>query len=323
MPICIIRLNYLDLPDTVAPVLISEVLIMSKAKIAELVERRVSAGGMVETGIPGVQLFKITESIRCAPAVYEPAITAVVSGAKEAIVDGEKHIYDNSKYICCTMSMPIEAGTPKASPTNPLLGVYITLNTRVMTELAIELESTLGSTNLPKGVPHPKGLTTARWDDEFTDALTRLVSLEGSTTDIAILGAGRIRELYYAILKGDSGYAARRAFGVGNEIARSIEFLSSNLSEAITIDDMAGHIGMSRAVFHRKFKQATNLSPIQFIKSMRLNNAAMRIAEGTNVNVAAMEVGYTSSSQFSREFKRLYGQSPKQWRQSNGRVYSA
>ena len=73
---------------------------------------------------------------------------------------------------------------------------------------------------------------------------------------------------------------------------------------------------MSRAVFHRKFKQATLMSPIQFMKSMRLNNAAMQIASGKNVSEAAMSVGYVSSSQFSREFKRLYGLSPKQWTQS-------
>ena len=106
---------------------------------------------------------------------------------------------------------------------------------------------------------------------------------------------------------------ARRAFGVGNEIARVIEHVSSNLHDAITIDDMAARVGMSRAVFHRKFKQATTMSPIQFVKGMRLNNAAMSIVGGMTVNEAAIQVGYASSSQFSREFKRMYGQSPKQW----------
>jgi AraC-like DNA-binding protein len=76
---------------------------------------------------------------------------------------------------------------------------------------------------------------------------------------------------------------------------------------------MASQVGMSRAVFHRKFKQATTMSPIQFAKSMRLNTAAMNMIAGMNVHEAAMEVGYVSSSQFSREFKRLYGLSPKQW----------
>lgn len=196
------------------------------------------------------------------------------------------------------------------------MGVYISLNTRVMTELAIELESATGVTYKVKESVHPQGISTANWDEAFTDALYRLIMLEKSPTDIAILGSSRIRELYYAILKGDSGYSVRRSFGVGNEIARSIELLSSNLNESVTIENLAHQVGMSRAVFHRKFKQATNMSPIQFVKSMRLNNAAMKIAEGRNVNVAAMEVGYVSSSQFSRDFKRMYGQAPKQWSQT-------
>lgn len=214
--------------------------------------------------------------------------------------------------------MPIETGTPETSPDNPLLGVYISLDSRLMTEVALEMENYRGSSHIVKSAATPQGVTTATWDNDFTAALYRLLILEEHSMNLAILEKSRLRELYYAILKGEAGKSFRRAFGVGNEIARSIEFLSSHLTDTITINDLADQIGMSRAVFHRKFKQATNMSPIQFIKSMRLNIAAKRIAEGTNVNVAAMDVGYLSSSQFSREFKRMYGLSPKQWCQANG-----
>ena len=268
---------------------------------------------MVETGVKGVQLFRVTESVRCAPAIYEPTVIAIVNGAKEAILDGERYVYDSSQYMCCAMSMPVEAGTPAASPDNPLLGVFISLNTRVMTELAIEMESAAGAIRKPKGGPLPQGLALARWDDAFTEALLRLLQLGDSPADTAVLGDGRLREVYYAVLKGEAGDSARRAFGVGNEIARTIAYLSTRLDEAVNIDDMAAQAGMSRAVFHRKFKQATTMSPIQFVKSMRLNSAAMNIAGGMTVNEAAMDVGYVSSSQFSREFKRMYGQSPRQW----------
>ena len=271
---------------------------------------------MMETGVKGVKLFRVMESLRCAPAVYEPTVVAIVNGEKEAILDGKRHVYDSSRYMCCTISMPVEAGTPLASPDNPLLGVSISLDTKVMTELAIEMERASGAIRKPKSGSLPQGLTLARWDGSFTESLLRLLQASDNPTDNAILGVGRLRELYYAVLKGDAGDSARRAFGVGNEIARAIEYLSSRLDEAVTIDEMAAQVGMSRAVFHRKFKQATTMSPIQFVKSMRLNSAAMKIVGGMNVNEAAMDVGYVSSSQFSREFKRLYGQSPRQWSQS-------
>ena len=290
---------------------------MSKQQIRQLIENRVTEDGLVDTGVKGVQFFRVTEAVRCTPAVYDPTLIAIVSGAKEAILDGKSHVYDSSQYMCCAISMPVEAGTPMASPDNPLLGVQIALEPRVMTELAIEMESAAGAIRQPKGGPLPQGFALANWDDAFTQALLRLVQLVDNPTDAVVLGNGRLREVYYAILKGEAGDAARRAFGVGNEIARVIEHVSSHLDETVTIDDMAAHVGMSRAVFHRKFKQATTMSPIQFVKAIRLNNAAMKIAGGMTVNEAAMDVGYVSSSQFSREFKRMYGQSPRQWSHSN------
>lgn len=264
----------------------------------------------------GVQLFRVSQSLRCAPAVYEPTVVAILNGSKEAILDGKRYKYDSSKYMCCPMSMPVEAGTPAASPENPLLGVYISLDTRVMTELVIEMERADRAIRKPMGESLPQGFAVAHWDEGFTEALFRLLQLGDSSDDTAVLGDSRLRELYYTILKGDAGNSARRAFGVGNEIARAIEYLSSHLDEAVTIEDMAAQVGMSRAVFHRKFKQATTMPPIQFVKAIRLNSAAVKIAGGMTVNEAAMEVGYVSSSQFSREFKRLYGESPKQWSHS-------
>lgn len=286
---------------------------MSKQQIRQLIDTTVTEDGLVNIGVRGVQFFRVTEAVRCAPAVYEPTLIAIVSGTKEAILDGTSHVYDSSQYMCCAVSMPVEAGTPMASPDDPLLGVQIALDPRVMTELAIEMENAAGAIREPKGGPLPRGFALARWEDDFTEALLRLAQLVTNPTDAAVVGDGRLREVYYALLKGEAGAAARRAFGVGNEIARVIEHVSSRLDEPVTIDDMAAQAGMSRAVFHRKFKEATTMSPIQFVKAIRLNKAAMRMAGGMTVNEAATEVGYVSASQFSREFKRLYGQSPKQW----------
>lgn len=287
---------------------------MSKEHIRRLITRQLPDAGLVETALKGVHLFRVTESIPCVPAVYEPIVVAIVTGEKEAILDGRRHVYDSSHYMLCPMTMPVEAGTPQASPENPLIGVMISLDSRVMRELALEMEN-VGGVHRKSGGAAPQGLALAHWDGGFTQALLRLLEVLDNPMDVAVLGSGRLRELYYTVLLGEAGAVAKRAFGVGNEIARTIDYLSTRLAEPVTIDDMASQAGMSRAVFHRRFKEATTMSPIQFVKSMRLNNAAMKIAGGKTVSEAAMDVGYVSSSQFSREFKRMYGQSPRQWSQ--------
>jgi len=285
---------------------------MSKDQIKDLIERHLLEAGLVDTALKGVQLFRVTEAMPCVPAVYEPTVVVILSGNKEAVLDGKHHVYGSDTYLLCPMTLPVEAGTPQASEAEPLIGVMITLVPRMMRDLTLEIDTAAGSNRQhPDGAP--QALALASWDDGFTQALLRLLELLDNPVDLDVLGQGRLRELCYAVLMGEAGASARRAFGVGNEIARTIDYLSTHMNEKVTIDDMADHVGMSRAVFHRRFKEATTMSPIQFVKSMRLNNAAMRIAEGNTVSEAAWEVGYQSASQFSREFKRMYGRSPRQW----------
>ncbi len=284
----------------------------SKDQIRNLIELRLPEAGIVDTALKGVQLFRVTEAMPCVPTVYEPTVVAILSGTKEAVLDGEHHVYGSEKYLLCPMTLPVEAGTPLASKDDPLLGVVIALEPRMMRELTMEIATAAGGNKqLRDGAP--SALALASWDGGFTQALLRLLDLLENPIDLEVLGPGRMRELCYAVLMGEAGAAARRAFGVGNEVARTIDYVSTHLNEQVTIDDMADNVGMSRAVFHRRFKEATIMSPIQFIKSMRLNKAAMKIAEGKTVSEAAWDVGYQSSSQFSREFKRMYGQSPRQW----------
>ncbi len=286
---------------------------MDKDRIKHFIADRTSQDGLTDSGIQGVQFFRATQSVPCVPAVYEPCIIAIVSGEKEAVLNGQRYVYDQGRYLCCPMAMPVKAGTPKASRDNPLYGVMIALDQRLMAQIAIEMENAGAVLPAARGELREPGIKLARWDATFTDALLRLLQLGDNRTDIAVLGQARLREVLYALLKGEAGAFARQAFGAGNAIGRSIAHVSSNLDAPVSIDDMANRAGMTRAVFHRKFKQVTTLAPMQFVKSMRLNNAAMKIAGGMAVNEAALEVGYLSPSQFSREFKRMYGQSPRQW----------
>jgi len=293
---------------------------MIQKQIKKQIEQHIDEDGLIETRLDGVKLFRVTSPVRCAPSVYEPCAVAIVSGRKEAILDNTHYVYDANRYLCCPVSMPVEAGTPTSSPDNPLLGVYISLRPRQLTELAIEVERAGATFSRSGGSQLPQSLALAEWDQDFSNALLRLLQLLDNEIDAAVLGEGRLRELYYAILKGEAGETVQRSFGVGNEIARVIEYVSAHLDKNITIEEMADKARMSRAVFHRKFRQATRMSPIQFVKSMRLNAAAMKMASGLAVNQAAFEVGYASMSQFSREFKRSFGCSPRQWQQTQSPI---
>ncbi|MEP2456891.1 AraC family transcriptional regulator, partial [Roseibium sp.] len=174
---------------------------MSKDQIKQLIERHLPEAGLIETALKGVRFFHVTEAIPCAPVVYEPTLVAIVSGVKEAILDGNHHAYDSSRYLLCPMTMPVEAGTPHVTKQNPLIGVMISLDARVMRELALEMDAAPGVKRTPGGGVS-QGLTLARWDADFTQALLRLVELADDAMDAAVLGPGRLRELYYAALKG-------------------------------------------------------------------------------------------------------------------------
>lgn len=284
---------------------------MSQTAIKSLLEHQLQQDGLFETLIPGIQFFRFTKPRQCAPVVYVPTVIAIVSGAKEAIFDGQSNIYDSQQYLCCTMTMPVKGGISSATPEQPLLGISINIDNRIMTEIVLELNSNTTVANMSRTLS--PGLTSAKWNTQFENALLRLVQIANNKEEAAILGLNRIREVYYAILKGEAGPAVQGVFGTDNGIHRAIHYLTEHFNESISIEDLTSRIGMSRAVFHRKFKETTNMSPIQFLKAIRLNSAAMLISQGNNVQEASATVGYTSPSQFSREFKRMFGTSPKQW----------
>lgn len=217
---------------------------MSKDRIRQLIADQTDRDGLTETGIEGVRLFRATQAIPCVPAVYDPCVVAIVSGAKEAVLDGQRFLYDERHYLCCPMSLPVKAGTPSATTKDPLYGVLVSLNQRVMTEITLEMAYAQSALPSAKGELRAQGIKLAKWDVAFSEALLRLLQLDANETDKAVLGQARLRELLYAILKGEAGYFARQAFGAGNAIARSIAHVSSNLDVQTSIDDMASRAGL-------------------------------------------------------------------------------
>jgi len=238
----------------------------------------------------------------------------IVQGEKRAYLGGVAHTYDPDHYLCATMALPVEAEVPVATPHEPVLGLLLGLDTRAMTETLIAYEAAARPSHRTTSTKElTPGLTVAQVDGRFVEAVGRLLELLDDPVAARVLADSRLRELLFTLIEGEAGPLVRRTLGGAHEVSQVVTYLRENLSEPLTVDDLARRAGMSRAVFHRRFKAVTSFSPLQFIKALRLNHAAMQIAGGEAVNRAADAVGYASASQFSREFRRQFGASPRKW----------
>ena len=286
---------------------------MNRKVLQEIVARHATQDGITKTSIEGLQLFRVEQPIERLPGIYPASMCCIVQGTKRAYLGGVAYTYDEDHYLCATMALPVEAEVPHATPKEPVLGLLLDLDTRVMAETLIAYEAASRPHEAPRTKDLTTGMAVVEIEDKFTEALTRLLRLLDDPVASRVLANGRLRELLFTIIDGDAGPPVRQAFGNAHEITSVLTYLRENFNAPLSVDELARKAGMSRAVFHRRFKEATSFSPLQFIKALRLNHAAMQIVGGVSVSQAADEVGYTSASQFSREFRRQFGKSPREW----------
>lgn len=285
---------------------------MSNQHLRQLVQRLASDEGITETGIEGVQLYRICRALERTPSVFTPRVCFNVQGSKRVFLDGRTVTYDETQFVCGVFPIPVEADVPKATTRSPVLGVSFELDEQVLTEMVVALPS--GEKEMRrKSRTTSQGLAGGKIDDALRTASARLLELVEKPSARKVLGQGRLKEVYYALLQSEAGGLLRQRFGTANEVVNAIAYIREHLAETLTVENLAERAVMSRASFHRGFKQTTGLSPLQFIKALRLNTAAMLIASGRRASEAAFEVGYSSPSQFSREFKRQYGRTPREW----------
>ena len=281
--------------------------------IRRLVETHAPRHGLFPTGLDGVTLYRKATPNPRQPAVMPPLVNVVVQGTKYAYLDVTTYRYGAGTYICAPTTLPIESEAPHASEEQPILGIQIMLNTRAVTELLVDLNE-----HQPRRRPSPAegpelAPTVVEWDTPFTTTLHQLLAVLDDDARRRALGPGRLRELLYLVLTGPAGPTLWHTIGRSHDLNHTISFIRDHLDQPLSIDDLAQQAGMSRPVFDRRFRRATSYAPLQFIKALRLNAAANLITQGSDITTAATNVGYASPAQFSRDFKRHYGQPPKQW----------
>ncbi|MGA1867711.1 MAG: AraC family transcriptional regulator N-terminal domain-containing protein [bacterium] len=273
------------------------------------IARWTDKGDQSMTAIPALALYLIEEPTQPTSILYEPRICLIAQGAKRVLLGDDTYVYDEHHYLVTSVDLPTFVQIIKASRDKPYLGLVLKLDLHEMSQLMVD--SNLASPPLKQS---KRGMATGEVSLPLINAFQRLIDLLDEPKDIPILAPIIKREIFYRLLVGDQGARLRQMVSVGSQshqIARAIDWLKGNFTQPLRIDDLAAQVNMSTSTFHHHFRELTAMSPLQYQKWLRLNEARrLMLTELQDAATAAFEVGYESPSQFSREYSRLFGAPP-------------
>lgn len=264
--------------------------------------------GFTLTALDGVKLMRWNRAIPRSPVFYEPSIVFVCHGKKIGYLGGEVYQYNPQQFLILSVPLPFESETI-ASAEEPLLAISIRINLSMISELLLSVEQAS-----PVQINGRSGITSTALDARLSNAVVRLLECLQSKTDATVLGHAIIREIHYRILQTSQAAAILAAHSTHNnmgKISKALRLIHAEYDKALNVDKLAAESTMSVPSFHAAFRDVTATSPIQYLKMTRLHKARLlMVQDGLNATLAANKVGYESASQFSREFKRMFGKSP-------------
>ena len=251
--------------------------------------------------------MRASQPIRRMQVLYEPGIVIVGQGRKRGYLGDQVFTYDAHNYLVLSVPLPFECET-EASPEEPMLAVSIRVDLAVLGELLMKMDGAHRNPSIPQGI------YSTELDLKLSETTVRLLECLSNPAETRILGPQIVRELTYRVLCGEQGGALRAAAALHSrfgQVNRTVQRIHAEYARDLTVEELAETAGMSASAFHQNFKAVTSTSPVQYLKSIRLHKARMlMVHEGLRAGIAAERVGYESSSQFSREFKRLFGSTP-------------
>jgi AraC-like DNA-binding protein len=282
-----------------------------QAELIRLVLHHAGSNGLHETAIAPLHLLRASAPALPLPAIYEPSLLVAVQGSKQALLAGQSFRYDPLHCLLVTVTMPIVGQIIEASAERPYLCIRLNLHLPDIAALVLDADAS----PLQAQARLPRGLQVSRITDALLDAVLRLMHLLSTPHDVPVLAPLVLREIHYRVLSGDLGTHLRQLVAAqshGQRIARAIDLLKRRYAEPLSIDEVADAAHMSPSSLHQHFKSVTALSPLQFQKQLRLHQARrLMLTEGLDAASAGHRVGYESPSQFSREYRRLFGAPPR------------
>lgn len=266
--------------------------------------------GSYPTSIQGLSFHRYTSDADPKPSFFQPVIIVVAQGRKLVRIGNNEHYYGENSCFISGIDMPITSCTMDANEKEPYLSMSLYLDTSLLTTLTSKIPCT------PIDKSHNfTGAVVQDMDPDLLDAFLRLVELAEKTQRQPVIEELLLQEIHYRLLLSPFGQILQslNTFGSqGNQIIQAVSWLKENYRTPFHVNELARKVNMASSTFHKYFKQITTLSPLQYQKQLRLNEAqSLMLSNGYDVTQAAFSVGYESATQFIREYKRLFGEAPR------------
>lgn len=277
--------------------------------LAQKIDRLTTGKNRLDTLVKGLSLHRWETPTEPTSYMLAPSVCLIGQGKKRLILGNDVFTYDANKFLITSVDLPVVAQIYEASCTKPYLGLTMELDLKVMAQLM--LDHPVDSTHQAKD---RLGIAVSEVTMPMLDAFNRLLGLLEHPEDVPTLAPLIQQEIAYRLLQGEQGARLRQITTTGNHgyhISRAIDWLKENFDKPVKVEYLANKAGLSLSAFHNHFRAMTAMSPLQFQKRMRLNEARrLMLAEHLDASRAAFEVGYESPSQFSREYSRMFGAPP-------------
>lgn len=280
------------------------------AALVQAIGRRTKGEGDFETPIAGLTFFRREAPAAPIVCMVEPSIVLVAQGSKQLWLGGEAYPYDTSRFLLTSLDLPANSEVITASASRPCLGLTMKLDLKAVSELIAQ-----GGLPPRRDRAVGAGVGIGETTSDILAPFQRLLELLDEPDAIPILAPLIQREIHYRILLSDQASKLRQIASVGSQghrVAKAIDWLKLNFFKPLRVEELAARVQMSVPTFHQHFRQLTAMSPLQYQKWLRLNEARrLMLNEHLDASSASFQVGYESPSQFSREYGRLFGIPPK------------
>lgn len=282
---------------------------VAQAELATRIARWTGENNRLATAIPSLTLHRWETPTEPTSNILPASLCLIAQGSKRVILGEDVYVYDANHFLITSVGLPVVAQIIEASRERPYLGLALELDLRTIAQLMIDSSLPLLRTLQPG-----RGMAVGELPLPLINAFQRLLDLLDEPGDIPALAPLIQREIFYRLLVGPQGPRLRQIVTAGShshQIARAIDWLKDNFKEPLRVDDLAAYSGMSTSSFHHHFRSLTAMSPLQFQKRLRLNEARqLMLTERLDAATVSFQVGYESPSQFSREYSRLFGAPP-------------